>query len=65
MRKGLYNLQLISKQTIEERATELAQYQVQDTVEELIMYTCYPVDSFGYKTERYVIFAKLVGAENE
>ena len=34
MRKGLYNLQLISKQTIEERATELAQYiiETKDTV---------------------------------
>ena len=34
MRKGLYNLQIISKQTIEERATELAQYiiETKDTV---------------------------------
>ena len=34
MRKGLYNLQVISKQTIEERATELAQYIIdtKDTV---------------------------------
>ena len=34
MRKGLYNLQVISKQTIEERATELAQYiiETKDTV---------------------------------
>ena len=34
MRKGLYNLQVVSKQTIEERATELAQYiiETKDTV---------------------------------
>ena len=60
---GKYTYEVTNSDII--KATELAQYQVQDTVEELIMYTCYPVDSFGYKTERYVIFAKLVGAENE
>lgn len=60
---GKYTYEVTSGQVIQ--ATELSKYVVNDLKEELIMYTCYPVDSFGYKTQRYVIFAKLVGDEVE
>jgi len=31
----------------------------------LLLYTCYPVDTPGYKSKRYVVYAKLVGEEYE
>jgi len=33
--------------------------------EELILYTCYPVDTPGFKTNRFVVYASLVGEVNE
>lgn len=29
--------------------------------EELILYTCYPVDTPGFKTKRFIVYASLVG----
>ena len=31
----------------------------------LMMYTCYPVDSPGYKSSRFVVYASLVGESHE
>ena len=33
--------------------------------EELILYTCYPVDTPGFKTKRFIVYADLVGEVNE
>ena len=33
--------------------------------EELILYTCYPVDTPGFKTKRFIVYASLVGEANE
>lgn len=33
--------------------------------EELMLYTCYPVNSPGYKSKRYVVYASLVGESYE
>ncbi len=47
------------------KATELEKINIQDDREELVLYTCYPISAIGYKTDRYVIYAKLVGEEYE
>ena len=39
--------------------------EINDSKEVLIVYTCYPVDTPGYKSKRYVIYASLVGDSNE
>lgn len=47
------------------KATELEKMEFQSRYEELVLYTCYPVTTVGYKTDRYVIHAKLVGEKYE
>lgn len=47
------------------KATELEKMEFQSQYEELVLYTCYPVTTVGYKTDRYVIHAKLVGENYE
>ena len=32
--------------------------------EELMLYTCYPVETPGWKADRFVVYAKLVGEED-
>lgn len=39
--------------------------EIQDNKEILILYTCYPIDAIGYKTDRYVIHAELTGEKYE
>lgn len=34
---------------------------INDEKEELILYTCYPVDTPGFKTKRFIVYASLVG----
>ena len=34
---------------------------ITDEKEELILYTCYPVDTPGFKTKRFIVYASLVG----
>ena len=36
---------------------------INDKKEQLIVYTCYPVDTPGYKSKRYIVYASLVGDE--
>ena len=38
---------------------------INDENEVLILYTCYPVDTPGFKTQRFVVYASLVGDSNE
>ena len=37
---------------------------INDEKEVLIVYTCYPVDTPGYKSKRYIVYASLVGDES-
>lgn len=60
---GTYTYEVIEGKVM--KATELEKYEVQSEKEEFIAYTCYPMEGFSYRTERYVIFGKLVGVENE
>ena len=36
---------------------------IQDEEEKLMLYTCWPVNTVGFKSRRYVIYTKLVGVE--
>ena len=38
---------------------------INDENEQLILYTCYPVDTPGFKTKRFIVYASLVGEANE
>lgn len=46
-------------------AEEIENIQVTSDEEYLIFYTCYPTDTIGYKKERFVVYAKLVGENYE
>ncbi len=37
---------------------------INDDKEVLIVYTCYPVDTPGYKSKRYIVYASLVGDQS-
>jgi len=57
---GTFVYQVIDAKII--RETDTASLPIQKEKELLMMYTCYPVNSLGHKTERYVVYAELVGA---
>lgn len=42
------------------KATDAAVISPDDKKEYLVMYTCYPFDTIGYKPERYVVYANLL-----
>lgn len=54
----------VTKTEIKE-ASILEQMEIQHDYEELVMYTCYPVNRPGLKTKRFVVYSKLVGVEYE
>lgn len=56
---GIYTYEVTDQKIM--KATELEKLNIQSKEEELILYTCYPVDTIGYKSKRYVVYAKLVG----
>lgn len=61
---GTYTYKIDSFEIIE--AKELNEkLEINDKKEVLMVYTCYPVDTPGYKSKRYVIYASLVGDSNE
>ena len=61
---GTYTYEITSYEIIE--AKELNKKLTINQEEEILMvYTCYPVDTPGYKSKRYVVYAKLVGDSND
>lgn len=48
-----------------ETISELEKVNIQHEEEVLVLYTCYPVDALGFTDKRYVVYAKLEGAEYE
>jgi len=46
-------------------AEEIENIPITSDEEYLIFYTCYPTDTIGYKQERYIVYAKLVGEDYE
>lgn len=59
---GTFIYQIDSFRVISEK--EIDAFQIQNAEERLIMYTCYPLDTFGRKSERYVVYAHRVGDIN-
>ena len=60
---GTFQYQVTNKKIILE--TDLDSLPIQTEEELLMLYTCYPVNSLGHKTERYVVYAKKVEENNE
>ena len=61
---GNYNYQVI-KTDIKEATILTKEINVNNKEEILVLYTCYPVEIPGYKSKRFVVYAKLVGDSNE
>lgn len=59
---GTFTYQIYDTKIISDKDT--ASLPIQHDEERLMIYTCYPVNSLGYKNKRYVVYAKLI-AENE
>ena len=47
------------------KGTDMSSLPIQNDKEILMMYTCYPVNTIGHKTKRYVIYAELIEVEYE
>ncbi len=56
---GTYTYEIVSTKIIND--TDDDQLPIQNNEELLMLYTCYPMGVDGYKTQRYVVYAKLVG----
>ena len=50
---------------IKEASVLGAELKITDDSEILMLYTCYPTDTPGFKSKRFVAYAKLVGVSNE
>ena len=61
---GTYTYKIYDYEIIEAKALN-EKLEINDNKEILMVYTCYPVDTPGYKSKRYVIYASLVGDSNE
>ncbi len=61
---GTYNYRIDEYEIIEAKALN-EKLEINDKKEILMVYTCYPVDTLGYKSKRYVVYASLVGDPNE
>ena len=61
---GTYTYKIDSFEIIEAKALN-EKLEINDKKEVLMVYTCYPVDTPGYKSKRYVVYASLVGDPNE
>lgn len=60
---GTFTYRLIDTKIIGEK--EMESLPVQTEKEILMMYTCYPVNTIGHKTKRYVVYLELVGESHE
>ena len=58
---GTYDYKVYKTDIINEK--EGNKVPVHDEYEEVILYTCYPVGGIGYKSKRFVVYAKLVLVE--
>lgn len=61
---GTYTYKIYDYEIIEAKALN-EKLEINDNKEILMVYTCYPVDTPGYKSKRYVVYASLVGDSNE
>jgi len=60
---GTYTYEILSSEILEAKDFN-NKLSINQKEELLILYTCYPVDTPGYKSQRYIVYAKLVGDSN-
>ena len=60
---GTYTYQIDSFEILEAKEFN-KKLTINDKKEVLIVYTCYPVDTPGYKSKRYIVYASLVGDQS-
>lgn len=60
---GTYTYEVYDTKVVPETQVDAAA--VQDEEEILILYTCYPVNTIGHATERFMTYSKLVDAQNK
>ena len=60
---GTFTYEVINYMVMDEK--ELEKIEIQKSYEELVLYTCYPVDRIGFKTQRYVVYLSLSGVTYE
>ncbi len=60
---GVYTYKIDSFEILEAKDFN-EKLEINDNKEVLILYTCYPVDTPGYKSKRYIVYASLVGDES-
>ena len=60
---GVFTYVVDSFKIIDEN--DLSAFKIEHEQEKLIMYTCYPTNTLGNKTQRYVVYAYRVGDNNE
>ena len=58
---GTFTYEVYETKIVHETETEAAA--VQNKEEILILYTCYPVNSFGHATQRFITYSKLVDTQ--
>lgn len=61
---GTYNYQ-IDKTEIEEAKVLGSNLKINKEKETIMLYTCYPTDTPGYKSKRFVVYGSLIGDEND
>ena len=61
---GIYNYQ-IDKTEIEEAKVLGSNLKINKEKETIMLYTCYPTDTPGYKSKRFVVYGSLIGDEND
>lgn len=60
---GVFKYKLIETKII--KGTDMESLPIQNDKEILMMYTCYPVNTIGHKTKRFVVYAELIEVEYE
>ena len=58
---GIFQYQVYDTKIIKD--TDEESLPIQNNKEILMMYTCYPISSIGFKNKRYVVYAQLTDSE--
>lgn len=58
---GTFTYKVVDAKVI--RDNDMASLPIQDEEEKLMLYTCWPVNTIGFKTRRYVVYTELVEVE--
>lgn len=58
---GTFTYEVVDAKVIKDN--DMASLPIQTEEETLMMYTCWPTNTVGFKSKRYVVYTKLVGVE--